>query len=148
MIKEVHAALEKANITVDRLWNAYGIVRKNDVKTASPLNRLIDIVSLLRFELGISDELKPYSDIVNYNFMKWTLAKNAGNGHTGNGHFTDEQMLWLRMVKDFFAQSLAITPEDFDLTPFNRHGGLGKFYKLFGAEYENLLNEMNLALAA
>jgi len=69
-------------------------------------------VSLLRFELGVSDELKPYSDIVNYNFMKWTLARNAGHVH-----FSDEQMAWLRMVKDFIAESLAITPEDLDLAP-------------------------------
>jgi type I restriction enzyme R subunit len=141
MIEEVHDALVKANISTDRLWSAYGIIRKADVKTASPMNKLIDIVSLLRFELGISSELTPYSSIVNFNFMKWTLAKNAGNVH-----FTDEQMAWLRMVKDFIAESMAITPEDLDLAPFNRYGGLGKFYELFGAGYKDLLDEMKLAL--
>ena len=74
--------------------------------------------------------------------MKWTLAKNAGNVH-----FTEEQMVWLRMVKDFIAESMAISPEDLDLAPFNRYGGLGKFYELFGNGYEALLDEMNLALA-
>jgi len=142
MIEEVHEALVKTNISTERLWSAYGIVRKTDVKAASPLNKLIDIVSLLRFELGISAELTPYSNIVNFNFMKWTLAKNAGNIH-----FSDEQMVWLRMVKDFIAESMAISPDDLDLAPFNRHGGLGKFYELFGDGYEKLLDEMNLALA-
>jgi type I restriction enzyme R subunit len=71
------------------------------------------------------------------------MAKNAGNGH-----FSEEQMQWLRMVKDFIANSMAITPDDLDLAPFNRHGGLGKFYSLFGDGYAALLNEMNLALAA
>jgi type I restriction enzyme R subunit len=75
--------------------------------------------------------------------MRWTMAKNAGNVH-----FTEEQMEWLRMIKDFIANSMSIYPDDLDLAPFNRHGGLGKFYTLFGADYENLLNEMNLALAA
>jgi type I restriction enzyme R subunit len=75
--------------------------------------------------------------------MRWTMAKNAGNVH-----FTEEQMEWLRMVKDFIANSMSIYPDDLDLTPFNRHGGLKKFYDLFGTNYENLLNEMNLALAA
>jgi len=143
MIEGLHDALAKANITIERLWSAYGIVRKGDVKAVNPLNKLIDIVSLLRFELGISPELTPYSKIVDFNFMRWTLAQNAGHVH-----FTDEQMKWLRMVKDFIADSMAITPDDLNLAPFNRHGGLGKFYELFGADYEKLLDEMNLALAA
>ena len=42
--------------------------------------------------------------------MRWTMAKNAGNVH-----FTDEQMDWLRMIKDFIANSMAITPDDLDL---------------------------------
>ena len=142
MIEEVHEALVKANISTERLWSAYGVIRKDKVKTAIPLNKIIDIVSLLRFELGISSELTPYSNIVNFNFMKWTLAKNAGNIH-----FTEEQMVWLRMVKDFIAASMAISSDDLDLAPFNRHGGLGKFYELIGDEYEALLDEMNLALA-
>ena len=50
----------------------------------------MDIVSLLRFELKISEELSPYSNVIDYNFMRWTMAKNAGNVH-----FTEEQMEWL-----------------------------------------------------
>ena len=71
------------------------------------------------------------------------FSKNAGHGQ-----FTDEQMTWLRWVKDFIAESLAITKTDLDLSPFVDHGGLGKFFELFGDQYENLLDEMNLALVA
>ena len=42
---------------------------------------------------------------------------------------------------------MAISPEDLDLATFNRQGGLGKFFDLFGDGYEALLDEMNLALA-
>ncbi|MCL1876064.1 MAG: hypothetical protein FWF87_07400 [Synergistaceae bacterium] len=143
MIQEVYDAMQKQNLSTERLWNAYSYTQKDIVKTKSPVSKLIDIVSLLRFELGITTELAPYSDTVNYNFMRWTMAKNAGHVH-----FTDEQMNWLRMVKDFIANSMAITPDDLDLAPFNRHGGLGKFYSLFGDGYEALLDEMNIALAA
>ena len=143
MIHEVHDALQKRNLSVERLWSAYGYTQKDKVKAKSPVSKLIDIVSLLRFELGIATELTPYSDTVNYNFMRWTMAKNAGHVH-----FTDEQMNWLRMVKDFIANSMAINSDDLELAPFNRHGGLGKFYSLFGDGYEALLDEMNLALAA
>jgi type I restriction enzyme, R subunit len=143
MIEEVYEGMQKAGISPERLWSAYTIVRKDDVKAKAPINRLIDIVSMIRFELGQTAELKPYSVIVDFNFMKWTLAKNAGHIH-----FTEEQMTWLRWVKDFIAESLAITKEDLDLSPFVDHGGLGKFYELFGDQYETLLDEMNLALAA
>ncbi len=142
MIQEVYDGMQKANISVERLWNAYAIVRKNDVKAKSPINKLIDIVSLIRFELGHIAELKPYSVIVDFNFKKWVFDKNAGHGQ-----FTEEQMVWLRWVKDFIAESMTITKADLDLAPFVDHGGLGKFYELFGDRYETLLDEMNLALA-
>jgi len=143
MVQEVYAAMQKRNLSTERLWSAYSFSQKDRVKVKTPLSKLIDIVSLLRFELGITTELAPYSDTVNYNFMRWTLAKNAGSIQ-----FTDEQMNWLRMIRDFIANSMAITAGDLDLAPFNRYGGLGRFYNLFGDGYEQLLDEMNLALAA
>jgi type I restriction enzyme R subunit len=143
MIEEVYDGMQETNIAVEWLWNAYSIVRQNVVKAKSPMNKLIDIVSLIHFELGHTAELKPYSVIVDFNFKKWVFDKNAGHGQ-----FTDEQMKWLRWVKDFIAESLTISKEDLDLAPFVNHGGLGKFYELFGDKYESLLDEMNLALAA
>jgi type I restriction enzyme R subunit len=142
MIQEVYEGMQKANISVERLWSAYTIVRKNEVKAKSPMNKLIDIISLIRFELGQIAELKPYSVIVDYNFKKWVFDKNAGHGQ-----FTEEQMVWLRWIKDFIAESLTINKDDLELTPFVDHGGLIRFYELFGDRYESLLDEMNLALA-
>ena len=63
-------------------------------------------------------------------------------------HFTDEQMEWLRLIKDHIAISLSIEPEDLDLSPFDRKGGLGRFYEVFGAQYEAILWEMNAELVA
>lgn len=145
MVKELYEAMNRPpfNLTVDRIWQAYDTSCPGKVKAKSPTRMLTDIVSLLRFELGFEQELKPYSDVVNYNFMRWTMAKNAGNIH-----FTDEQMAWLRMIRDHVAASLSITLDDLSLPPFDDHGGLGRFYVLFGDEYEKLLDEINVALAA
>ena len=71
------------------------------------------------------------------------MKKNAGDIH-----FTEEQMEWLRMIKEHIATSLSIIPEDLDLSPFDRKGGLGKFYDVFGDEYEAILEEMNEELVA
>ena len=63
-------------------------------------------------------------------------------------HFTEEQMEWLRLIKDHIASSLSILPEDLDLTPFDRKGGLLAFYDAFGNQYEEILREMNIKLVA
>ena len=143
MIQDVHEALSRLGLTAERLWTAYGHKQPAQVKAKSPVNKLIDIVSLLRFEMQKTAELSPFSNAVDYNFMRWTMAKNAGKTH-----FTEEQMEWLRMIKDFIATSLAISADDLELPPFTNHGGLGKFYALFGDGYEALLDEMNAALIA
>jgi type I restriction enzyme R subunit len=38
--------------------------------------------------------------------------------------------------------------DDFDLSPFNAEGGLGKLWQLFGEQTESIIQEMNEALAA
>ena len=57
-------------------------------------------------------------------------------------------MEWLRLIKDHIAVSLSIEPEDLDLSPFDRKGGLGRFFDVFGNQYEVILREMNVELVA
>ena len=80
---------------------------------------------------------------MNYNFMQWTMRCNAGSVH-----FTAEQMMWLRMIKDHIVTSLSIEAEDLNYTPFDGNGGLAKFYEIFGDRYEVILHEMNMELVA
>ena len=42
----------------------------------------------------------------------------------------------------------SMEPEDLELSPFDRRGGLGRFYEVFGAHYEDILREMNVELVA
>lgn len=57
-------------------------------------------------------------------------------------------MEWLRLIKDHIAASLSVEPEDLDLSPFDRKGGLGRFYEVFGEAYEKILIELNVELVA
>jgi type I restriction enzyme R subunit len=139
-LKKLYEKLKSKGITVERLWDCYAIKRPEKVKRGT-LAKVTDLVSLIRFEMGYTDNLSPFADRVNYNFMQWTLRRNAGAVH-----FTEEQMEWLRMIKDHIVDSLSIEPEDLDYTPFDRFGGLGRFYEVFGDEYEAVLNEMNVEL--
>lgn len=141
-LKKLYEKLEKKYITVERLWDCYVIKYPEKVKRGT-LAQLTDLISIIRFELGYQDKLTPFADQVNYNFMQWTLKKNAGAEH-----FTEEQMEWLRLIKDHIIVSLSIEPEDLDLSPFDRKGGLGRFYDVFGDRYEAILQEMNMELVA
>lgn len=141
-LKALYEKLKAKGITVERLWDCYAIKRPDRVKTGT-LAQITDLISIIRFEMGYADKLSPFADKVNYNFMQWTLQRNAGAVH-----FTEEQMEWLRLIKDHIAVSLSIEPEDLDLSPFDRKGGLGRFYEVFGSEYKNILQEMNIVLVA
>ncbi|MCD7805215.1 MAG: DEAD/DEAH box helicase family protein [Oscillospiraceae bacterium] len=141
-LKGLYEKLKAKGVTVERLWDCYAIKQPDKVKRGT-LAQLTDLISLVRFEMGYTDSLAPFADRVNYNFMQWTLRRNAGAVH-----FTEEQMEWLRLIKDHIATSLSILPDDLDLTPFDRKGGLLGFYDAFGDGYEELLAEMNVELVA
>ncbi len=46
------------------------------------------------------------------------------------------------------AASFHIEKDDFDLSPFNAVGGLGKMWQLFGEQTDKIIQELNEALAA
>ena len=141
-LKALYEKLKARGVSVQRLWDCYAIMRPEKVKRGT-VAQLTDLISIIRFEMGYADNLAPFADKVNYNFMQWTLRRNAGAVH-----FTDEQMEWLRLIKDHIAVSLSIEPEDLDLSPFGRKGGLGRFYDVFGEQYKAVLMEMNIELVA
>ena len=141
-LKALYEKLKLKGITVERLWDCYAIKKPDKVKKGV-MAQLADLISIIRFEMGYTDQLFPFADKVNYNFMQWTLKRNAGAVH-----FTEEQMEWLRLIKDHIASSLSILPEDLDLTPFDKKGGLLAFYDVFGEQYEKVLQEMNIELVA
>jgi len=145
MVNELYEALQKPpyRLTNSVLWNAYVLKRNEKVREKSVVNKLADIVALIRFELGQTSELASFSAETAVKFQSWIFAKNAGNVH-----FSDEQMDWLRDIRDHVAISMQITKDDLEYTPFDGKGGLGRFYQLFGAEYEALLEEINIALVA
>lgn len=141
-LKSLYEKLKAKGITVERAWDCYAIKRPDKVKRGTKA-QLTDLISIIRFEMGYSNKLTPFTDKVNYNFMQWTLRKNAGAVH-----FSETQMEWLRLIKDHIASSLSILPDDLDLTPFDRKGGLLGFYDAFGDTYEEVLYEMNRELVS
>jgi len=137
-LKSLYEKLKKKNITVERLWDCYYIKFTNKVKRGT-VAQLTDLISIIRFEIGATDELTSFADRVNANFKEWTFRKNAGYSQ-----FTEEQMEWLRLIKDHIISSLSILDEDLDYTPFDHKGGLLGFYEAFGDNYKNIGLTSNL----
>jgi type I restriction enzyme R subunit len=104
---------------------------------------LIALVSLIRKVAGIDTTLTSYDKTVDKNFQNWVFKKQAGTLK-----FTEEQMQWLRMLKDHIAASVSVSIDDLDYLPFDSQGGKGKMWQLFGSATEKIINELNEALAA
>ena len=111
--------------------------------SGSAKNELTALVSLIRTITGIDGALTGYDKTVDKNFQDWVFKKQAGTLK-----FTEEQMQWLRMIKDYVAGSFSMDKEDFELDPFNKNGGLGKMWQLFGDKTDEIINELNEVLAA
>lgn len=144
MIKELYEKMksDKPSLIPLRIWQAYQ--QFDETKSNAPKNELIALVSLIRKVLGIDKILIPYDKVVDRNFQLWVMQFHT----TKAPKFTEEQIVWLRMIRDHIKTSFHIEKDDFDLAPFDSKGGLGKFFKLFGKEVDVILNKLNEHLAA
>lgn len=144
MVQEVAEALQQPpyNLTHERVWAAYE--RAMNLKTEGSQQRLLtDLVALVRFELGVDTELRPYADTVRKNFQEWVFRKQAGNVK-----FTEAQMEWLRLLRDFIAESIHLDRDDLELGTMGRQGGLARMHQLFGEGMDGIIDELNEVLAA
>lgn len=132
--------LTKPQLAPLRVWQAYEQIEQ--VSDKNPLNELTALVALIRRVVGIDATLTSYESTVNRNFQEWVFKKQAGALK-----FSEEQMEWLRMIKEHIVSSFHLEPEDLDYAPFDARGGLGKMYQLFGDEMNAIVLEMNEALA-
>lgn len=146
MLKEVmdKIKLEKPMLAPGYVWDAYASLAPEQVQSSKPENELTTLVSIIRKVCGIDKDLVAYDKTINENFKNWIFKQNAGQ----HNRFTEEQMDWLRMIKDHVLNSYHLEIEDLDYTPFDAQGGRGKMFQLFGNEMDQLIEELNEILAA
>ena len=142
MIKDLVEAIKtsKPAIAPLNIWRAYEQLEKVN---GQPKNELMALVALIRKLIGNDAALTAYDKTVDKNFQDWVFQKQAGTVK-----FTEMQMQWLRMIKDYIASSFHVEADDFELDPFNKQGGLGKMWQLFGEQTNEIINELNEVLAA
>jgi len=143
MMKEVLEIIrqQKPHMAPLNVWNAWQQVE--GANGQSPKNNLIALISLIRTASGIDKQLTPYDKTVDKNFQEWIFGK-----HAGKTKFNEQQMEWLRMIKNHIASSVHFSREDLDYAPFDAKGGIGKMYQLFGDEMDRIIEEMNEELVA
>jgi type I restriction enzyme R subunit len=67
----------------------------------------------------------------------------------GTKQFNNEQLTWLAYIKEHLIENLAIAEKDFEIMPvFARHGGLLVAKKVFGDDFNPLIDKINESLAA
>lgn len=145
--KDLKALSEKIQtppylLTPAKVWQAYKQLESSKVHGRTS-GKIADFVSLLKFELGKSPELEPFADTIDKKFSRWLSEQRAMNVS-----FTQEQLKWLEKMKNHIAESVELTPDDFDYAPFDTMGGLGKASKIFGTKFDELLEQLTGELVA
>lgn len=144
MIREVMDKLksDKPALAPLRVWQAYS--QLDDYKGQKPINELTALVALVRRVSEVDSELSTFDATVRRNFQRWVMKQHEG----GEQKFTEEQMDWLRMIRNHVVNSFHIESDDLEMAPFDSYGGLGKMHQLFGQNVDPLIDQLNSELAA
>ena len=144
MIREVFDKLksDKPRLAPSRVWQAYALL--DEYTGQQPATELTALVALIRRVCGIDATISPYSETVRRNFQDWIMVHHSGSGEK----FNEEQMDWLRMIRDHIASSFHLDRDDLEMAPFDGKGGMGRMYQLFGDRMDAVIDELNEALAA
>lgn len=125
-----------------RVWQAYR--QLDNYEGSQPASELTALVALIRRVCGLDETVANFDDTVRRNFQNWIMQHHSGGGEK----FNEDQMNWLRMIRDHVASSFHIDRDDLEMAPFDGQGGLGRMYQLFGPQMDALLDELNEALVA
>lgn len=129
--------------TPSRLYDAYVQLGK---ATRHPrgVAGVVDLIGLLRFELGLDQEVRPYRALVEERYAAWRAQQEQAGAV-----FSEDQVWWLDRMVDVIATDAAIEPEHLKDVPFIERGGVDGFLREFGADRgAEILNELGRELGA
>lgn len=100
---------------------------------------LADIISMVKHAAREEEPLLTAEERVQRAMQKLTEGRA----------FNEEQQKWLGLIGEHLTQNLTIDEDDFDTFPlFERLGGKGKARRVFKEQFQPLIRELNLAIAA
>jgi type I restriction enzyme R subunit len=99
---------------------------------------------VLRFELGLDEEVRPYRSLVEERYAAWRARQEQAGAV-----FTEDQVWWLDRIVDVIATDAAIEPQHLKDVPFIERGGVDGFLREFGADRgAEILDELGRELGA
>ena len=93
--------------------------------------------------MGEDAVLTNFSEGIDRRFQAWTFKKQAGKLK-----FSDEQMSWLRLIKEHIGTTFDLEVEDLEQMPFRERGGAMRMYEVFQDKMLPIIEELNMKLAA
>ncbi|WP_422733017.1 DEAD/DEAH box helicase family protein [Micromonospora sp. WMMD558] len=129
--------------TPERLWREYERLELTARRPGLSYGP-VDLIGLIRYELGLDVEPRPHRSAVEERFAAW-LLKQEQAGVT----FTVDQTWWLERIRDVVATSAAFEHTDLDQVPFTERGGTDGFLHTFGDDHaEAILTDLHRDLTA
>ncbi|WP_082121669.1 MULTISPECIES: DEAD/DEAH box helicase family protein [Frankia] len=125
------------------LWHSYQVLGLAPEAPGVSYGTL-DLIGLIRYELGIEEQPRPHRAVVDERFASWLAAQRQA-GVT----FTADQEWWLERIKDIVVSSATFNDSDLDESPFTQNGGTDGFLAAFGNDRaETVLTTLRTALTA
>ncbi|MFI5659721.1 DEAD/DEAH box helicase family protein [Streptomyces sp. NPDC051684] len=145
-LKELATKLKAGNRswTTGVIWDQYEELGKAAGSPGKAAG-LGDLMNLVRYELGVDAELRPYRTVVEERFEGWLQRQRQAGAE-----FTDIQLWYLERIMDVIAVGVGIERDDFDSAPFSDRGRGRGFVAAFGDDAGRaleLLDELNREVA-
>jgi type I restriction enzyme R subunit len=100
---------------------------------------LVDIISMVKHAANEQSPLLTASERVEKAFAAFSA----------NHAFTPEQQQWIERIRTHMRENLSIDKEDFESQPvFTHYGGWGRASRAFDGKLPELMEQLNLAIAA
>ncbi|MFQ5786408.1 MAG: DEAD/DEAH box helicase family protein, partial [Thermodesulfobacteriota bacterium] len=129
-LDELRSKLKRSDFDEHNLQKAHSQVYKKP---------LADIISMIKHAADSQITIFDAEERVNRALENFMAGKV----------FTDEQHKWLSYIREHLIENLALAEEDFKIMPvFERHGGRDIAKRVFGEDFNTLIDELNTALAA
>lgn len=156
-VKENPAQVEAIEILLDRPqdWGteALGELRQKLNATAERFTvDNLEKAHRLRYDKALVDIISMVKHAAHEQEPLYTAAERvqrAFDNVTAGKHFTDEQRKWLERIREHLIVNLSIDKEDFEVIQvFTHYGGWGRANKTFNNHLDNILQDLNEAIAA
>ncbi len=125
------------------IWRAFEVLQKDKVQhITNPARILTNLVQLVRFAIGVDENLESFDKVANQRFNLWK-GRQLKKGVT----FTKEQNEWLERIKDYIISNAYMSKSDIQEN-LDDKGGILRAKAVFGNELDSILDDLNLTLVA